>query len=143
MAASVSINLSPKKRKKIEDQSGHPAAEFIHTMNAQRAAAVSRWYSQHSKYSLEQSGGNWFLQWVDQNYRRWTGEALRWTEPGLREYYLALGTPWLARLIAEKAAQAGFASSMARAKRQLSALQPKNHQLNGMASSSHYLEKQG
>ena len=53
----VSINLSPKKRKKIEDESGHPAAAFIHTMNAQRAAAVARWYSQHSKYSLEESGG--------------------------------------------------------------------------------------
>ena len=108
MGQRVSISLSPKKRKKIADQSGHPAAEFIHTMNAQRAAAVARWYSQHSKYPIEQSGGNWFLSWVDQNYRRWTGEALKWTEPGLREYYLAIGTPWLERIIAEKAAHAAF-----------------------------------
>jgi len=54
MAAKVSISLSPKKRKKIADQSGHPAADFIRVMNTQRAAAVARWYSQHSGYSLEE-----------------------------------------------------------------------------------------
>ena len=104
----VSINLSPKKRKKIAELSGHPAAEFVRVMNSQRAAAVSRWYSQHSSYPLERSGGEWFLSWVDENYKRWTGEALEWTEPGLREYYLAIGTPWLERIIAEKAAHAAF-----------------------------------
>ena len=108
MGQRVSISLSLKKRKKIAYQSGHPAAEFIHTMNDQRAAAVARWYSQHSKYPLEKSGGNWFLSWVDQNYKRWTGESLKWSEPGLREYYLATGTPWLERIIAEKAAHAAF-----------------------------------
>ena len=104
----VSINLSPRKRKKIAELSGHPAAAFVRVMNSQRESAVARWYSQHSKYPLQESGGEWFLSWVDQNYKRWTGESLKWTEPGLREYYLAIGTPWLERIIAEKAAHAAF-----------------------------------
>lgn len=76
---------------------------FAQQMNTIREEGVRRWYTY---------GGKLFLRWVKQNYKTYNGESLNWTEPYQEEIYLAIGNPWLEKLVIEKSAQQGFTESM-------------------------------
>lgn len=76
---------------------------FAEQMAIARQNGIDRWYRE---------GGHWFLKWVEDHYRRWTGEPLKWDEPYQRPAYLLRGNPWLERIIEEKGGQIGFSESM-------------------------------
>lgn len=76
---------------------------FSDKLSVDRDAAIARWYRR---------GGYWFIKWVKLYYRRQDGQSLHWREPYMAEYYLALGTPWLERIIICKGAQVGFTESL-------------------------------
>lgn len=76
--------------------------EFSEKMSALRIDSIRRWYEE---------GGQWFLNWTKENYRKWSGEKLHWNEAFAEEYYLLLGNPWFQRIVVEKAAQVGMTES--------------------------------
>jgi hypothetical protein len=73
--------------------------KFAAQMTRVRKYSVERWYKE---------GGYWFLSWVKEHYRTWTGELLRWEDPFSEEFYLIWGNPWIVSIYAEKSAQVGF-----------------------------------
>lgn len=76
---------------------------FASEMTKARAAGIKRWYRE---------GGAFFLDWVKEHYRRWTGEPLNWDEPYAEEAYLLRGNPWIEKLMEEKGGQVGYSESM-------------------------------
>lgn len=77
--------------------------KFNQEMAQTRDRNIAIWYQQ---------GGRFFIDWVKQNYRTWTGDRLKWEEPYQEEAYLLRGNPWISRLMEEKGSQIGFSESM-------------------------------
>jgi len=76
---------------------------FAEDMAIARQANIDRWYRE---------GGDYFLEWVEKYYRRWTGEALVWDEPFQKPAYLLRGNPWIELTMEEKGGQVGFSEAM-------------------------------
>lgn len=57
-------------------------------------------------------GGDYFLEWIPDNYRTHSGEKLSLKEPFYRDYLLILGNPWIETFDIMKAAQMGFSESL-------------------------------
>jgi hypothetical protein len=81
----------------------NPRKAFSELMANERHKAIALWYSR---------GGDWFMEWAKEYYRRWSGEPLHWKEPFQEEYYSLIGNPWIERIVVEKSAQVGFSESM-------------------------------
>jgi hypothetical protein len=84
------------------EQNSNPMGKlekFSRQLVKARDQGIAKWY---------QEGGDYFLQWARQHYRRWTGEPLQWNEPWLEEMSLLMGNPWVETIIAQKAAQMGY-----------------------------------
>lgn len=77
--------------------------DFSKKMSKERDAAIKRWYRE---------GGQWFIDWVKEHYRRWDGEPLHWREPFQEEFYLLMGNPLIERVIVEKGSQMGFSEEL-------------------------------
>jgi hypothetical protein len=69
----------------------------------ERNLAVQNWYG---------TGGALFLDWTKKNYRMHNGEPLEWHEPFLESLFLAIGNPWIEKLIIQKPAQVGYTESL-------------------------------
>lgn len=76
--------------------------EFSREMAHFREKAIAKWYAE---------GGKYFLKWVKDHYRRWTGEPLLWSDAYQEEAFLLRGNPWVEKLIEEKGAQVGMSES--------------------------------
>jgi hypothetical protein len=90
-AKAINAATDPTQRKQRE--------HFSQTTVGARESGIDRWYRE---------GGYWYVQWVKKNYRRHTGEPLRWDEPFLEEFMLLFGTPWVERIVCAKPSQVGY-----------------------------------
>lgn len=73
--------------------------EFAIKTQKQRAKAIEQWYSE---------GGDYFLQWVDSNYRTHDRSKLDLSEKWYRDFLRAFGHPLIERIITQKGAQVGY-----------------------------------
>jgi hypothetical protein len=64
-----------------------------------RGDAIAQWL---------QTGGQLFVDWIQEHYRTNTGEKLKWDEPFFEEYCLLMGHPWSEKIVTEKSAQIGY-----------------------------------
>lgn len=87
----IASATDPTQRKQRE--------QFSQDSVGARDSGIDRWYRE---------GGYWYVEWVKENYRRHTGEPLRWDEPFLEEFMLLFGTPWLERIVCAKPSQVGY-----------------------------------
>ncbi len=68
-------------------------------MQTKQAEAIEVWY---------RIGGQFFLDWVRTEYRTWDGKKIRFDDPFFEELILAIGNPWISRLVIQKGAQMGW-----------------------------------
>ena len=72
---------------------------FAEHMEEAREAAIETWYER---------GGEWFIEWLEEEHRTQMGGKLHWREPFQKEFCLLMGNPWLENVLIEKSAQMGY-----------------------------------
>lgn len=86
--AKSSYLVSVKARQNFSDQ-----------LQIKQAQAITDWY---------RIGGEFFLEWVKAEYRTWDGHKMQFEDPFFEELILAIGNPWISKLVVQKGAQMGW-----------------------------------
>jgi len=89
--------------RQLEANAQQRRGQFSRRQAKERQVGIDRWYRE---------GGELFLQWVQQHYRRSNGEPLHWIEPTQEEFYLLMGNPWVEFIVVEKPSQVGFSEAL-------------------------------
>lgn len=77
---------------------------FADQTQEQKQRAIARfWYG---------DGHLYFQEWIKENYRTHTGQALRWDEPFFEGFISVMANPWLLRVTVIKGAQMGFSEML-------------------------------